>query len=176
MHFGEKFWASVTYVVNIFTLSPFEGPVSDVQSPLSGSPGPLMHENLAAGPVFKPPGGDPRGPDADFKCDYSNMPGFVTCSTAENRACWLKNSTFEYNINTNYENLAPEGVHRYYDIDLTDASLNADGLDFKDAKVFNEQYPGPWIQACWGDVGQLSRPWIMSCPTIEADEDHRLSR
>lgn len=30
--------------------------------------------------------------------------------------------------------------------------INADGVNNPDGKVFNQSYPGPWIQACWGDT------------------------
>jgi hypothetical protein len=83
------------------------------------------------------------------------MPGFTSCSTAEDRSCWLRNSKtgFEYNIRTNYENtnLTPVGVHRTYYLNLTDKGYNADGLPFPYGKLFNSTYPGPWIQGCWGD-------------------------
>jgi FtsP/CotA-like multicopper oxidase with cupredoxin domain len=31
-------------------------------------------------------------------------------------------------------------------------SINGDGVINPDGKVFNQSYPGPWIQACWGDT------------------------
>jgi FtsP/CotA-like multicopper oxidase with cupredoxin domain len=30
--------------------------------------------------------------------------------------------------------------------------INGDGVVNPYGKVFNQQYPGPWIQACWGDL------------------------
>ena len=32
-------------------------------------------------------------------------------------------------------------------MNITDDTVNADGLNFTDAKVFNGTYPSPWIQA-----------------------------
>lgn len=167
MHFGERFWTSITYVVNFITLTPFENggannqapllPVSDV-SVVQTTPVPTPAvAMLEPGPIFDPPGRDRRsdGEGAGFQCDYSAMAGFKQCSSRDNRGCWLKNSTgFEYNISTNYEdtNLTPIGIHRTYYLNVTDGWVNADGINFTEAKLFNNTYPGPWIEACWGDV------------------------
>lgn len=35
-------------------------------------------------------------------------------------------------------------------------TINADGVPNPDGKVFNNTYPGPWIQACWGDTIQIT--------------------
>ena len=169
MHLGERFWAFVTYVANIFTLNTFEGPGIDHQSPLQSVTDSqssldlatdLTATPLAKGPTFAPPGRDTRsdGEGAGFQCDYTAMVGFTNCSTPDNRGCWLRNSSgFEYNVDTNYEdtNLTPVGIHRTYYLNLTDSWVNADGLNFTAAKLFNNTYPGPWIEACWGDVRKL---------------------
>ena len=57
----------------------------------------------------------------------------------------------EFNISTDYEHFAPKGIVRRYELDVSEMVLDPD--DFKNirGKVFNKQYPGPWIQACWGD-------------------------
>jgi hypothetical protein len=154
MQLTNSFWTSINYVVNFFTLSPFTGPGVGDQAPLLTSSAPPHYES-PRGPVFVPPGGDP---DLNFTCDYSRMsPKWTNCSTPENRGCWLRNveSLKEYNISTNYEDSdsTPIGIHRNYTLDLTDEWINADGMYFEDGKIFNETYPGPWIQACWGDVG-----------------------
>lgn len=152
MQLVERFVTAISYVVSFLTASPLSGPALQQQDPLL-IPSNGGHEASFKGPIFKPPGGRPSGPGSDFQCDYSNMPGFVSCSTPENRSCWLRNEKtgFEYNVRTNYEQLTPVGVHRTYYLNLTDTSVNADGLDFPHGKLFNSTYPGPWIQACWGD-------------------------
>jgi hypothetical protein len=150
----HSFWTSITYVLSFLTLSPFEGPSGEEQAPLL--PSSDRHHGYRKGPIFKPPGGRPRGPGSEFTCDYSNMPGWSNCSSPENRGCWLKNDTTgaEFNISTNYEdtNQTPIGITRKYVLNITDSWINADGLNFTEAKIFNGMYPGPWIQACWGDV------------------------
>lgn len=156
MHFIESFWTSVTYVVSFLTLSPVIGPDGGGQVPLLLDSSNSLHHGLHRGPVFKPPGGARRGPGSKFTCDYSNMVGWVDCSTPDNRGCWLRNKTTgnEYNISTNYEdtNQTPIGITRHYSLNITDQWINADGLNFTEGKIFNDMYPGPWIQACWGDV------------------------
>jgi hypothetical protein len=156
MHFVEGFWASVTYMVRILTFSPLEGHGSDLQVPIVGMP--EVPAVLPKGPRFKPPGGRPAGPGSEFICEYPKMVGFKSCSTPDDRSCWLKNDQTgqRYDINTNYElpddDHTPIGIHRTYYLNVTDNWLNTDGMNFTEAKLFNSTYPGPWIQACWGDV------------------------
>ena len=150
MHLNNVFWTSVTYVANIFTFSSLTGHNSVDQAPLlsSSSVATYQEQNY---PIFKPPGGKPED---NFTCEYPSMIGFRSCSTPENRGCWLTDNYTTYDINTNYEyvNQTPVGVERKYELDVTNGSINADGMSFSEAKLFNGTYPGPWIQACWGDV------------------------
>jgi hypothetical protein len=146
----------VVYILSFISLSPFDGHgVDQAQLPFSASPT-KTPKPPRRGPIFKPPGGRLRGPGSEFQCDYSAMVGWSQCSSDLNRACWLRNDRtgVEYNISTNYEdtNWTPIGVHRTYTMDITDDWVNADGLNFTEAKLFNGSYPGPWIQGCWGDV------------------------
>ena len=184
MHFIEKLTTTITYVVSLLTLSPFDPPGTEKQAPLLSSNDQLVTPNdpswshtdpwpplkgqnrfvdqvvaqepsVAKGPVFKPPTGRLKGPGSDFQCDYSKMHGFRSCSNSTNRGCWLTNDNgTQYDITTNYEdtNKTPIGIHRNYTLNLTDSWVNADGMNFTYAKLFNNSYPGPWIQACWGDV------------------------
>ncbi|OXV07315.1 hypothetical protein Egran_04920 [Elaphomyces granulatus] len=155
MYLIDRFWISITYVLSCLTPSPFKGIGRVEQAPFlaSSGSGPLHHHN---GPIFKPPGGRLRGPGSEFTCEYPQMVGWSFCSTPENRACWLRNDETgaEYNITTDYEdiNQTPIGITRNYVIDLTDDEINADGLAFPEGKIYNKTYPGPWIQACWGDT------------------------
>jgi hypothetical protein len=85
------------------------------------------------------------------------MQGWLPCSIPENRECWLRNKNGrEFNIHTDYEKLAPVGITRHYSLNITEGSINADGQPFTKAKLFNESYPGPWLEACWGDVSAMS--------------------
>ncbi len=153
----ERFWTAVVYVASLGFLSSSDtqGSGSELQVPLVGNPVRPPHA-ISRGPIFKPPGGRLDGPGSDFQCDYSAMAGWSDCSTADNRACWLRNDVTkkEYNISTNYEdsNQTPIGIHRTYYLNITDGWVNATGMNFTEAKLFNNTYPGPWIQGCWGDV------------------------
>ncbi|KAH0565296.1 hypothetical protein GP486_001316 [Trichoglossum hirsutum] len=150
----DQVWTCITYVLSSLTLSPFTG-LDGVEQALLPSPSSSPHYERPRGPIFKPPGGRLKGPDSEFTCDYSAMVGFSNCSTPFNRACWLRNKAgFEYNINTDYEDISqtPIGIHRTYYLNITDNWINADGMNFTEAKLFNGVYPGPYIQACWGDT------------------------
>lgn len=44
-----------------------------------------------------------------------------------------------------------------YHLNVTDQTINCDGMSRPDGgKVFNNQYPGPWIEACWGDTLEIT--------------------
>ena len=120
-------------------------------------------------PIFYPPGGKP---DSNFQCNYSRMgEGWRFCSIPENRECWLRHTDGrEFNIHTDYEKYAPVGIDRYYTLVVNDSWFAADGLNSSAAKLFNDTYPGPWIEACWGDVGpRVSAPIHM---LTHATTDH----
>lgn len=64
-------------------------------------------------PIFAPPSHG-ESPDSDIFCDYTAMgPGWGSCSTADDRGCWLKGPNGQtYNIDTDYETKYPKGVTR----------------------------------------------------------------
>ncbi|MCJ1470910.1 hypothetical protein MMC07_009558 [Pseudocyphellaria aurata] len=109
------------------------------------------------GPRFTPPN-RPENRDLIIKCEYPSLGAeWTNCSTPEDRACWLKKSTGEkFDIHTDYEYDYPEGITRKYDLVVSNTTLNADGLVMPHAKLFNNKYPGPWIQACWGDIIEVT--------------------
>lgn len=46
----------------------------------------------------------------------------------------------------------PAGITREYFLEVDgDVTLFADGFEKTSGKVFNKQFPGPLIEACWGD-------------------------
>ena len=134
------------------------------------------------GPEFKPPTGRPKGrPGSDLECQYPSLgPDWIPCSTAANRECWLRNykTGEQYNITTDYEKFPPPGVVRNYTLVLSNKTINADGIEFPYGKVFGENFPeggdfdgtfpGPLIQACWGDVS-ISNEFRMHGPDTIAD-------
>ncbi|KAK4227794.1 putative laccase [Podospora fimiseda] len=150
-----RFWVLVTQFLGITTLSPYDGLTDKTQSPLQ-----LAKPKEDDDPLhFKPPGRryGKKEPGADFKCDYRSMTGWELCSTPEDRSCWLinKETKQRFDINTNYETNHPNGTLREYWLDVTKTDITADGYTFKGATVFNGSYPGPWIQACWGDTVRI---------------------
>lgn len=164
MRLVEIFVATTTYVVSLFSSARVEDFASQPQVPLFD-----YHVKPNGGPVFKPPTGRPINlPGGDLVCDYSAMGSdWVACSTPANRKCWLNNTRTgqQYNITTDYEDprYVPTGIHRYYSISASDGYINADGVVFKPGKFFwnrtdpsswepENRYPGPWVQACWGDT------------------------
>lgn len=152
MRFFEQFWTTVTHILNWLTLAPNDGSPT-AQRPSQGDLNPSSISS-AKGPVFMPPSAHPG---SAFTCDYSRMSGWQACTTSDNRGCWLKNANGkQYDINTDYENDGPSGITRPYTLVLTDTAVNADGIIFPEAKVFNNSFPGPWLQACWGDTLKIT--------------------
>ncbi|KAK3314821.1 multicopper oxidase-domain-containing protein [Apodospora peruviana] len=159
MQLMQRSWASFAHLLSIATLSPF-GDFRDEgvqQTPLLGEE--TARFSGYGGPVFRPPGHRVEGPGSEFQCDYSRMGAdWIKCSHEYDRACWLKNTKTgeKFDIHTNYENFAPLGIQRNYTLIVNNGSINADGMLFPEAKLFNATYPGPWLQACWGDVVQVN--------------------
>lgn len=98
--------------------------------------------------------------DPAFKCEYPDFKiadGWVACNDNHNRQCWLNNTKTgqQYNITTHYEDDGPKGRVRQYELVVEEACLNPDGYGDIAAQAFNGQFPGPRIQACWGDQVQI---------------------
>ena len=171
MRFVERFVGVITYMVSFLTFSGVEDLSS--QAPLLDTSIRVHNAPLTGGPVFKPPTGRPsRFTGGDLNCDYSQMgPDWESCSNSTNRGCWLRNTKTgkEYNITTDYEDPTnlPTGIDRWYTMRLAGGEINADGQIFEEGKFFwnvsdpdsykpENRYPGPWVQACWGDVREHS--------------------
>ena len=155
MYLVDRLWVVITTFVNVVTLSPFQnGSIGQnplqMSSPVATPSSIITSVGVQPGPVFRPPG---TPEDSTFYCNYSAMVGWVACSNPWDRKCWLERVSDgkKYDIFTDYESDAPTGITRYYELDLQDSSWDADGIDFPKAKLFNNKYPGPWIEACWGD-------------------------
>ncbi|KAI9758556.1 MAG: hypothetical protein M4579_003048 [Chaenotheca gracillima] len=152
MKFLESCWTVWAHLLNTLTGSPWDDSLSPhLQVPLT----PQHPVVQGHSPIFKPPNGDPS---SNFKCNYTAMGSdWVDCSTATDRSCWLKGpGGAKYDLKTNYEKEFPTGRLRQYYLNITEMALSPDGVLNPDGKVFNEQYPGPWIQACWGDTIEIT--------------------
>lgn len=142
-------WAGIVYVFNFLTFSSRNADIVTDEPVLQL---PVQPHDLDY-PIFEPP----NGPETDvFTCEYPAMKGFEPCSTHDNRGCWLKGPDKEFNIYTNYENEHPVGIKRKYYLETSDMALCPDGCEMPEGKVFNRSYPGPWIQACWGDEVEVT--------------------
>lgn len=151
MHLSAKIWSCLSYVANILTLSAVDQ---------DGSQRPLGSHNVHVrpstnlglstakdGPIFLPPGWRLDVDEKPFECDYTAMKGWKDCSQ-RNRSCWLEHEDGRViDIHTNYEDFRPIGKRREYVFNVTDEILNTDGLNFTNAKLVNNQYPGPYLQA-----------------------------
>ncbi|KIH92351.1 hypothetical protein SPBR_02389 [Sporothrix brasiliensis 5110] len=104
----------------------------------------------------------PAGPDVAVVTlpaeDASAFPGLgpdgsqrQNCNTPSNRACWQPG----FDINTDWEvNTPTTGVVRSYTFVITevDGYVGADGVSKQKAMLINGQFPGPTINANWGDT------------------------
>ncbi|KAF2089865.1 multicopper oxidase [Saccharata proteae CBS 121410] len=94
-----------------------------------------------------------------FTCSYPRLSNYESCNTAEDRSCWLQDTSVnaplftQFDINTDYEQEGswPTGITREYWLNVTDQEIHPDGYSKPLGKVINGTYPGPIIEACWGD-------------------------
>lgn len=157
----------IVYTATFFSLPLHEHIGDDSEQPVLSFENDRISQNY---PKFPAPNG-PDSPDEDFICKYPELGNdWKSCSTPENRHCWLKSSDgHNFSIHTDYETMYPPGVlrevhnHSHYSPLFTDPylqywlvvdnkTINGDGIDNPYGKVFNQTYPGPWIKACWGDL------------------------
>jgi Multicopper oxidase len=156
MRLFECLGTILSYLLNIAQFSPFQDRAI-TQAPILG-PQRLLIASTRKGPVFRPPGRKRHGKDSTFECDYSAMTGWDKCSTELDRGCWLVSDKGEkFDITTDYEHFTPKGILRTYTLNIYDNdTLNVDGMVFPEGKLFDNIYPGPWLQACWGDTVQVT--------------------
>ena len=148
----ETCWAYLLSAFNFITLSPLQNFNADgsIQSPLLPDSAYIKHVDY---PIFEPPNAPEHG---EFICKYPDLPDYEFCSEHDDRGCWLRpkdpySGKPTYNISSDYENIFPKGITRKYVLDITNETLYPDGCKNSEAKLFNASYPGPWIEACWGD-------------------------
>lgn len=154
-------WAYVVHLLQVFTLSPFSGYESP-QNPLALNPSQVETFDY---PIFEPPNAPER---RKFLCEYPELPDYESCTDHDSRGCWLrpKNNSSglpEYNIFTDYEKFYPKGITRRYHLNAANMTLWSDGCENSRGKVFNQRYPGPWIEACWGDEVEVTVTNDLDC-------------
>ncbi|KAL8747014.1 MAG: hypothetical protein Q9190_001054 [Brigantiaea leucoxantha] len=130
-------------------ISPLRDYDGSHQTPLQVSPSIDQIEQYDNGPVFSPPSAS-----TEIQCQYPSMKDWKHGTRSLNRQSWLWNSVTgeTFDIHTDYDQVWPEGVVRK----VTDHWINADGYNKTDGKVVNGTYPGPWIEACWGDTLEIT--------------------
>ncbi|PWY75666.1 hypothetical protein BO83DRAFT_463295 [Aspergillus eucalypticola CBS 122712] len=103
----------------------------------------------------------PLGASKNFKCQYPGLKDKYLATPNGNQSLWLQPSQQTsqdevYDIDTDYEIKAPTGITRdiYVDVSKLDSNdaLAPDGVSFPEGKYINGSYPGPRIEACWGDT------------------------
>ena len=155
-----KCWVAFLEIYNTFTFS-LTTDISSLESSFEEGKSPFASTRYGYDePVFTAPSSS-RG--QSFRCDYSafDQGNWGDCSESDNRGCWLRNKLDHkkvIGIHTNYEDPkeVPMGIIRNYTLDISRKELNLDGITMKDGVVFNKNYPGPWIQACWGDTVRVT--------------------
>ncbi|CAI6334433.1 unnamed protein product [Periconia digitata] len=108
--------------------------------------------SLVSGVSLPQRGLQTRQASPGFTCHLPD--GFEWCNTEDNRACWMRNNATGqvFDINTDYEDFAPEGIERPYWLEITEGDISPDGMERKAAQLINGTYPGPTLEACWGDT------------------------
>lgn len=160
-------WIALLELFDAFNSTPRVGRL-DLQDDLQPQLDVPLADNKHDGhPIFSPPS-RPENPDTTLKCDYPSLHNWRPCSTPNDRGCWLKGpGGRRYDIATNYETTYPPGTIRkvriwfishsqwkftnlncceQYTLTAGKKELNADGVLMRYGKVFNNQYPGPWIR------------------------------
>ncbi|XEU97590.1 hypothetical protein FSHL1_002876 [Fusarium sambucinum] len=74
-----------------------------------------------------------------------------SCNTPTDRRCWTKN----LNIETDYEEVIPEGVTRQFYLVVGQGRIAPDGYEVE-RLLFNGSYPGPTLEGNWGDTFEIT--------------------
>ena len=139
---------AISSLLGLTTISPWQD--SLLQQPLGGNHV-LEGLPLAVGPKY--PEFSPPNSSEGFLCSYPSMVGWKHSVDPNKRSVWLQkeNSDEVFDIFTDYDKKSPTGIKRRYHLRASQMTINADGYLKTGGQAFNGQYPGPWIEACWGD-------------------------
>ncbi|KAM0348135.1 hypothetical protein ACHAP4_011090 [Fusarium culmorum] len=74
-----------------------------------------------------------------------------SCNKPDNRQCWTSN----LDINTDYEEVFPEGKVRKFHLVVGNHRIAPDGYEV-DRLLFNGTYPGPTLEGNWGDTFEIT--------------------
>ncbi|KAI3327666.1 multicopper oxidase [Xylariaceae sp. AK1471] len=105
----------------------------------------------------------PTAPDIftpSIVCEYPELEaqGWEFCNSETSRDCWIRDPSAlqpaytQFDVRTNYEMNTPKGVQREYWIEISEnPNVSPDGFPKIEGKYMNGTYPGPLLEACWGD-------------------------
>ncbi|KAI1432537.1 multicopper oxidase-domain-containing protein [Xylaria sp. CBS 124048] len=108
----------------------------------------ILFSGILAGLFASPSQCAPSSPN-EFEARDS-----ASCNTPSTRSCWLPG----YDINTDYEVKTPPGVVRTFDWEVSehDDWTGPDGRVKSKVMLINDQFPGPTLEANWGDTVQIN--------------------
>ncbi|CAI6336413.1 unnamed protein product [Periconia digitata] len=88
----------------------------------------------------------------EHNADWTPKPSQNCEHGPKTRRCW----TGDLDVLTDMDDVWPDtGVYRKYTLEITNATMAPDGFP-RDMQVVNGQYPGPTIEANWGDILQIT--------------------
>ncbi|KAI1825126.1 multicopper oxidase [Xylaria intraflava] len=105
----------------------------------------------------------PTAPDVftpSIVCEYPELEakGWELCNDEDSRDCWIRDprasqpAFTQFDIRTDYESATPKGIQREYWIEIFEnPDVSPDGYPKVEGKYINGTYPGPLLEACWGD-------------------------
>ncbi|KAI0019770.1 multicopper oxidase [Xylariomycetidae sp. FL0641] len=102
----------------------------------------------------------PEAHTSSIVCSYPDLEaqGWELCNSEISRDCWIRNPQEEqpvftqYDVRTDYEQDWPVGVTREYWLEVVgNPEFTPDGFPKTFGAYFNGTYPGPTLEACWGD-------------------------
>ncbi|KAM3416999.1 hypothetical protein BST61_g8582 [Cercospora zeina] len=149
-------WTRIIYVLDFIVHGPQKVPNFDTSTALQVPIKSPEATTKGGYPIYNPPDDLDDVADPTFICkypDYRAEDGWVSCNTNGNRACWIRNTKTgqTYDIDTNYEIDGPKGIVREYYLEVSESTRNPDGAGDVYVQLFNGSFPGPRLQACWGD-------------------------
>ncbi|RDL37140.1 uncharacterized protein BP5553_04573 [Venustampulla echinocandica] len=152
----DSLWTCLSYVFELLSGNTVQDQLPLGQGHTSNV---VSHvDNIGSEPLMFEAPRDPRTGEG-FICEYPRMRGYRKCHEND-KHCWIKShdGRRKFDINSDYENPkeVPLGITRRFELDIGEMPLSPDGVTMEHGKVFNRQYPGPWIQACWGDTIEVT--------------------
>lgn len=103
---------------------------------------------------------------AGFAIPYQNSLFLANTSESEKRQIITRNSANipQPSIKTDYEKFWPKGIKREFWLNVSGQTISPDGYLKPLGKVLNNTYPGPLIEACWGD--DIVRKCLKKIPLV----------